>query len=365
MADEHKLIVKSFADVPYEPPEWLIEPYFPLNKVTLLQGDPGAGKTAFMCKMAALVSNGGKLLDKQVTQGNVLLLSVEDDSSTLRGRIEASGGDVSKCFLVEEAYAITFLHEGLQDAIKETNAKLVVFDPIQNFLGSDLQMNQSNQTRPILSYLAAVAQETNCAIVLVAHMAKAREGKSQVLRSLGSADIPGAARSVIQIGRDPANQGRCVAAHVKSSNAATGKSISYTIGERGGVLIGSYVDISAGDMDTSQTRTTNSVPYEAEKLVYIVRELMKENDNIERLSYETLNSIAGTTLDGRMWNAEVKRLSRELYIRDKIIVSAEDRKTESSFVWHGETIKSCGKSVRGLAVRKAPIIDLDKGGLNQ
>lgn len=114
MEQEKKLKIKSFSDVQYEPPEWLCKPYFPIGKLTLVQGDPGCGKTAFLCKMAALTSKGGQLLDKSVAQGNVLILSVEDDESTLRGRIEASGGDITKCFFIEEAFDVTFCHEGLQ-----------------------------------------------------------------------------------------------------------------------------------------------------------------------------------------------------------------------------------------------------------
>ena len=360
MDNPNKLIIKSFADVPYEPPQWLIEPYFPLNKVTLLQGDPGAGKTAFMCKMSALVSTGGKLIDKHAEHGNVLVLSVEDDASTLRGRIEAGGGDIEKCFCVDKAYAVTFLHEGLPDAIKETNARLVWFDPIQSFFGSGVQMNQSNETRPILGQLEAVAQETNCAIVLVAHMAKSRDMKSQVLRSLGSVDIPGAARSVIQIGRDPVNSGRCVAAHVKSSNSVIGRSISYTIGERGGVTLGDYVDLSADDLDAARTRVKQVATYEQEPLVIIVRKLMAENDSIDLFSYESLNKIARTSHEGQTWNAEVKRLAREIYVHDQITITCGVRKIENDYILNGELVKSCGKVVRGMSIRKAPKIDLDK-----
>lgn len=218
MKTENSLKISCFADVAYEPPEWLCKPYFPIGKLTLIQGDPGCGKTAFICKVAALASKGGRFLDCDVTKGNVLILSVEDDSSTLRGRIEASGGDVSKCYFIEEAYDVTFCHEGLQEAIHQTQAKLVVFDPIQSFFGSEVNTNLSNQTRPILAYLAQIAKEEDCAVVLLAHMAKAKEGKSNVLRALGSVDIPGAARSVLQIGRNPSDNDQCVVAHVKNGH---------------------------------------------------------------------------------------------------------------------------------------------------
>ena len=107
MENGSSLKISCFADVPYEPPKWLVKPFFPIGKLTLIQGDPGCGKTAFMCKIAALTSKGGRLLDNVVAQGNVLILSVEDDSSTLRGRIEASGGDVSKCYFASRYSANT------------------------------------------------------------------------------------------------------------------------------------------------------------------------------------------------------------------------------------------------------------------
>ena len=94
------LLVRA-SDVPYEPPRWLIRPYLQKGKGTLIQADNGTGKTAFVCAIAAHVSTGKPLLGISVTTpGNVLLLSVEDDLPVLRGRIEASGGDLDKCHFV-------------------------------------------------------------------------------------------------------------------------------------------------------------------------------------------------------------------------------------------------------------------------
>lgn len=365
MENESKLKITCFADVPYEPPQWLCKPYFPIGKLTLVQGDPGCGKTAFLCKMAALTSTGGWLIDKTVTPGNVLILSVEDGEDTLRGRIEASGGDVSKCFFVEEAYNVTFTSEGLQAAIRQTQAKLVIFDPIQSFFGSDINTNLSNQTRPILAYLAQVAKEESCAIVLLAHMAKAKEGKSHVLRALGSVDIPGAARSVLQIGRNPADKDQCVVCHVKSSNARMGDSFTYRIGEKGGVTVGEYTHLAANDLDTASARASRGVPYEDEPVVKIARQLMEENTFIDCIGYESLTEIAqrllgsSTCLDGRGWATAFKRMSRELYARDKIAVGFDVKKVESAFVIFGEHREKGGKQIRGISLRKSAPIDID------
>lgn len=364
MENEKGLKISCFSDVPYEPPKWLCKPYFPIGKLTLVQGDPGCGKTAFLCKMAALTSIGGKFLNNNVTQGNVLILSVEDDESTLRGRIESSGGDLRKCFFVEEAYDVDFCHEGLQEAIHNTQAKLVVFDPIQSFFGADINTNLSNQTRPILAYLAQVAKEEECAIVLLAHMAKAKEGKSNVLRALGSVDIPGAARSVLQIGRNPSDNKQCVVAHVKSSNAAIGDSFTYTIGERGGVTIGEYTQLTAYDLDTASARDKSGVRYEDEPVVTIVRKLMEENTAIECIGYSALTEISERLYgkapysNGKGWKAAIKRVQRELVARDKIIV--KDAKTvESEYVIFGEHKEKGNTQIRGISLSKTLPIDLD------
>lgn len=363
--EENKLTIKSFSEVPYEPPKWLACPLFPIGKLTLLQGDPGSGKTAVMCAVAAKVSVGGKILNMPITQGNVLILSVEDDESTLRGRIEASGGDIRKCFFVENAYSVTFLHEGLQDAIRQTNAKLVIFDPIQSFFGMEVNTNLSNQTRPILAYLAEVAKETECAIVLIAHMAKAREGKNAALRSLGSVDIPGAARSVLQIGRDPSDNDRCVVAHVKSSNAKKSDSFTYTIGEKGGVTFGEYTELTAYDLDTASARKARGVPYEEEPVVKVIRQLMSENNHIECISYSALSKVAERLLGespchgSSAWSAAIKRLSRELYARDGIQAD-KIRTSESEYKAFGEIVSKGNTQIRGIKLFKHTPLDLDK-----
>jgi len=362
---ENKLNIRCFEDVPFEPISWLVEGLIPRKKLSIFQGDPGSGKTALGCWMAARVSTGGRLLDKRVEQGNVLIISVEDDASTLRGRIEASGGDVSKCFFIDEAYNVTFLHEGLQEAIHQTQAKLVIFDPIQSFFGADINMNLSNQTRPILAYLAQVAKAEDCAIVLVAHMGKAKEGKSNVLRSLGSVDIPGAARSVLHIGRDPSDKNRCVVCHVKSSNARMSDSFTYTIGDRGGVTIGEYTQLTASDLDAASARASSGVPYEEEPVVKIARQLMKENTFIGCIGYEALAEIAERVLgktpysNGKGWLAAFKRVSRELFARDRIAVGFDVKKAESDFMIFGERREKGKKQIRGLSLRKLNPIDLD------
>ena len=113
------LLVRA-SQVEYEPPRWLIAPYFQRGKGTLIQGDNGVGKTAFICAIAAHVSTGEPLLGLPVeTPGRVLVLSVEDDLPVLRGRIEASGGNLDNCLFFPEAAGLTFNSPQVEAALQE------------------------------------------------------------------------------------------------------------------------------------------------------------------------------------------------------------------------------------------------------
>ena len=111
------------SDVPYEPPRWLIAPYIQRGKGTLIQGENGSGKTAFVCAVAAVITSGGKLLGIPVeVPGDVVLLSVEDDLPVLRGRLEANGADLNRCHFMTNAAGMTFNSPELDAAVRQVHA---------------------------------------------------------------------------------------------------------------------------------------------------------------------------------------------------------------------------------------------------
>lgn len=272
------LEIVSASDVPYEPPRWLIAPFFQKGKGTLIQGDPGSGKTAFMCAVAAHVSTGKPLLGMAITDpGNVLILSVEDDLPVLRGRIEANGGDLSKCHFVKNAAGLTITSPEIEGAISEYNAKMVIFDPFQAFLGSSVDMFRANETRPALATLFEMCERNDCACAIIAHMGKSGGDKSAVNRSLGSVDIPAAMRSVLHLVKNPDNEDERIMVHVKCSNAPKGRSIAYTIGERGGVSWTGFSDYTTEDLQYMQKRKDKAIPYDNEPLVQVFNQLITDN----------------------------------------------------------------------------------------
>lgn len=268
------LLVRA-ADVAYQPPRWLIKPYFQLGKGTLIQGDNGCGKTAFACAIAAHVSTGEPLLGMEIqSPGNVLILSVEDDLPILRGRIEASGGDLNKCFFINQSAGLSFNSPEIEMAIQQIQAKLVIFDPFQAFLGAGVDMFRANETRPQLAALFEMATHNGCAVAIIAHCAKSAKDKAAVNFSLGSTDIPASMRSILHISKSPECEEERLAIQIKCSNAASGKTLIYDIGDRGGVQFLRLDNISLDDVRTTAKRQNVGLPYEQEPLVQLFNQLI-------------------------------------------------------------------------------------------
>lgn len=324
--------VSCAADVPYEEPKWTIAPYFQRGKGTLIQGDSGSGKTAFVCAVAAHVSTGKPLLNSTVeTPGNVLVLSVEDDQPILRGRIEASGGNLTKIFFHNNPAGLTFTSPEIWSIVKQYQIKLIIFDPFQAFLGSGIDMFRANETRPVLARLFELCDQEDCAVIIVAHTSKSSD-KSAVNRSLGSVDIPASMRSVMQLIRNPDNPDQCIMVHVKSSNAPRGRSIAYTIGDRGGVHWDGYSPITVEDLGSIAKREKKGIPYDQEPLVQVFVQLITDKPGGGFWSYNDLKRRGTEILGFAPFDSisDLRQrlddgLSRELLSKDGIMVTHSER----------------------------------------
>lgn len=319
-------------DVPYTPPRWLIAPYFQRGKGTLIQADNGTGKTVFMCAIAAHVSTGRPILGLPIeTPGDVLVLSVEDELPTLRGRIEADGGDLSRCHLIEHAAGLTLTSPEIEEFIKATNAKLLIFDPLQAFLGSDVDMFRANETRPVLAKLFDMCDRNDCACAIISHEGKNTFGKSAVNRALGSVDIPASMRSILQIIQDPSDPSLIVAVHVKCSNAPRGKSLSYRIIENGGLTWEGFSEITVEDLAAIEKRREKEkvgLPYEKEPLVQVFNQLITDRpgggfwsyDEVKRRGAEILGFPPFSSTND-LKNKLDGGLTKELQKNDSLIVT--------------------------------------------
>ena len=238
------------SDVELTPVEWLWKPYLPFGKLSVLQGNPGEGKTYFAMHLAAACTN-GKLLPnmERMEPFNVIYQTTEDGlGDTVKPRLIEAGADLDRVLVIDDSdVQLTLSDERIEKAIIENNARLVIIDPIQAYLGADVDMNRANEVRPIFMRLGQVAQRTGCAILLIGHLNKAA-GMQSLQRGLGSIDIAAAVRSVMFIGKLKHDPTLRILTHEKSSLAPPGVSLAFSLGDEGGFRwVGEY-DITADEM---------------------------------------------------------------------------------------------------------------------
>ena len=238
------------SDVELTPVEWLWKPYLPFGKLSVLQGNPGEGKTYFAMHLAAACTN-GKLLPnmERMEPFNVIYQTAEDGlGDTVKPRLIEAGADLDRVLVIDDSdVQLTLSDERIEKAIVENNARLVIIDPIQAYLGADVDMNRANEVRPIFMRLGQVAQRTGCAILLIGHLNKAA-GMQSLQRGLGSIDIAAAVRSVMFIGKLKHDPTMRILTHEKSSLAPPGASLAFSLGDEGGFRwVGEY-DITADEM---------------------------------------------------------------------------------------------------------------------
>lgn len=268
------LKIFSMDEVQEESVEWLLYPFIPFGKVTIIQGDPGEGKTTLALQIIAKLTRGEVVLPSEESEPaedgiaeekvdrppmNVLYQTAEDGlGDTIKPRLNAAGADCSKVMVIDDKEkALTMMDSRLEQAIIQTSARMVVLDPIQGYLGADVDMHRANEIRPVMKRISTLAEKYHCAIVLIGHMNKASGGKSSY-RGLGSIDFQAAARSVLIVGRVKDEPDVRVVCQVKSSLAPEAKPIAFRMDKvKGFEWIGEY-DINVDDLLSGEGRGQKS-----------------------------------------------------------------------------------------------------------
>ena len=162
--------------------QWLWGTYIPFGKLTIIQGDPGEGKTTLALRLAAACSTGAPLPGMELMEPfNVIYQSAEDGmGDTIKPRLMEAGADLDRVLsIVEEKKQLSLLDERIEKAIREHNARLMILDPIQGYIGSRVDINRANEIRTVLKSVSSVAERTGCAIVLINHRTETRNGKAK------------------------------------------------------------------------------------------------------------------------------------------------------------------------------------------
>lgn len=284
-----------------EPKEvkWLWYPYIPFGKITLLQGDPGDGKSKFMLSLSALLSNGSALpfTDDEASNESMTIIyqTTEDDADdTVVPRFISARGDCDRLiFIKENLKNLSFGDERIKSAIEKYGAKLLILDPMSSYIGESCSMNSANETRAEFNHLIAVAKETGCAIVIIAHMNKMKDS-SPLYRTNGSIDIAGAARSILAVTRTPnkENPAERYLVQVKSNLAPTGNAIVFDVSENG-VVFKDEIEITAEDAFSALAPRMGRPNERTEAAISFLKELLSDGKKLSAIDCEVKLEAAG------------------------------------------------------------------------
>jgi len=226
------------------PVRWLWRNWLPLGTLTVLDGDPGMGKSTLTLDLAARVSQGWEFPPEgsgHDEPDGVLLLSAEDDpDQTIRPRLDAANADARHVHFFravtdgskERPPVLPWDLDLVEAEAKKLGVLLVVIDPFSAYLGSEFDAHKDQDIRRCLYHLATLARRAGVTILLVRHLNKLSNGPA-LYRGGGSIAISAAARAAMVVGRDPDDANRYILAMNKSNLGARPRSLAYQIRQAG------------------------------------------------------------------------------------------------------------------------------------
>jgi len=229
----HHPELKMLSGVRAETVKWLWEPYIPYGKLTLIEGDPGVGKSWLTLAIVTALSLGhGFPRQSALAHGPSLIASAEDGlADTIKPRLSAMGANTKIIQAIDGLFTLDDAgFQWLEDAICASDPLplLLVVDPLVAYLSGDMDINKANQVRFATARLGKIADKYGLAIIAVRHLTKGGSLKP-IYRGLGSIDFVASARSVLLAGEDPdAPQSRGFV-HIKSNLAPKGEAVGYEL----------------------------------------------------------------------------------------------------------------------------------------
>jgi hypothetical protein len=212
--------------------DWLWEPYLPLGMLAMLSGDPGVGKTWTALALAASLTVGRTpYTNAPRPPGSVLYFTVENTEQELQRRFSLLGGNPDLLHITEDAVRISDISY-LNHALEKTKAHLMIFDPIQSFLGASVDTYRANKIRPVMDDLSRLAKKHGCCILLLRHLTKGATRRG-IHRGSGGIDLSAAVRSELLAGHAANDPKQFALVHTKSNLGQKGVSLGYAIGPDG------------------------------------------------------------------------------------------------------------------------------------
>lgn len=260
---EYKFLTQSMAEVEEEKLDWVWYPYFARGELTILEGDPGLGKSYMAQMVAASICDGKKLPSvrpHKTAQGKVAYFDIENSAGTVtKRRLLDNGLKNQHCFFQEQEPFTIDDDETLDrvyEAIDRLRPTLVVFDTINTYMGS-ADIHNTSETQQAFKRFKDIASRYKCAVVVLRHLTKSSKGVQALYRGQGSIAFAGLARVVMTVGKHPEEPDQRVMAVTKINVARVPKALTFSIEElpstlkaddRSRFVWGEFIDLSADDI---------------------------------------------------------------------------------------------------------------------
>ena len=296
--EKTELKIIRMSDIESQEIKWLWYPFIPYGKLTIVQGDPGDGKTTMILNLAAKLSNGESLeagmdLEKNMT---IIYQTAEDGlADTVKPRLEKAGANCERILVIDESdKSLSMIDERIEEALKATGAKMLILDPIQAYLGGGMDMNRANEAREMTKRLGQLAEKYECAIILIGHMNKAA-GNKAAYRGMGSIDFYAVARSVILVGRVEGEPNIRAVVQIKNNLAEFGHPKAFNLSDKGFEWMGDY-DITADEVLGGVAPKANKLE-QAKRLLIELAETNNMMLSSEILELATEEDISKRTME--------------------------------------------------------------------
>ena len=311
-------LLSLYSDVQTKPVSWLWFPYIAYGKLTVLQGDPGDGKSSMMLHLIAEISRGGAMPDGTALgrpQRVIYQCSEDGVGDTIKPRLVKMGANCKNVAYINEdaGGGLTLDDERIRDAILAFEPRLLVIDPVQAYITSDSDLQIAGRARKLMRRLGMWAEAYDCAIVLIGHMNK-RESAKGLYRGLGSIDIVAAARSVLQVERDPLDPDVRIVSQIKNSLEASGANIRFEIRPVTGfrwLACGEEPDSQL--MDETGASGNGGYGTKQEEAAHIMTNVLKERDVT---ATEMIAMLAQYEIAEKTVRVVKKRLGIQAYRKD-------------------------------------------------
>lgn len=308
---KRRVALKRMDQIEEQAITWLWEGYLARGTYTMLAGAIQAGKSTIAMSFAAIVTTGGRWPDGTscTAPGNVIFWSSEEVvSSVVKPRLMAAGADLSRIHTIESSvnehgercpFDPTQDIPRLREEIMEIGgASLVIIDPLISAVQGDT--NKANDVRRALQPVVSLAEEFDCVVLGIHHIAKNSEGKAANDRALGSQAFTAMARVVLMATKVKDSEDR-VFAISKSNISRDNGGFNYAIEAV------SFTSRTGGEIKTSRIGWGNAVQGSAQSILAEAEgDPNEDTSKLGQAKKFLLESLAG----GKVGSRELFRAAR-------------------------------------------------------